>query len=415
VNIKYFNYSYRLKPQKSRFNNNPNLVIMDINKANFCLEIFAENEAKWRLCSDKSSRIMKLQMQIQFNIVLSSHKFKRRYQALNKFLMNSRTKSDHFFIKNFNWRTQRNWPGYCKSKFIQSPINITKESVCAAPEKPFKINYNFLDTFVKIEKRYSEVIIKFTNDPGILIINKGSRKILFKPKFLSFRFPGEHIILGKKYSGEILMHCDELNPDKKRRLSNGLIITMPLDGQKAFKNLKSLEELNLDFWKFSLSKKNSYTPKDYKTRKPLVFSLSKLMFIAMKNSNSFYFYYGSKTTPPCEEFVYHLILNNPIKISECQLKILRENSLLDTTTPLIHARLPQLLNQRKVYTIGTNFITFNPIIEKEIPEDFFILRKKMNGDSLLPKKLTTMSKQKAIKCAKRSIRKGKLSKKIQKK
>jgi len=38
----------------------------------------------------------------------------------------------------------------------------------------------------------------------------------------------------------------------------------------------------------------------------------------------------------------------------------------------------------------------------------------MNGDSLLPKKLTTMSKQKAIKCAKRSIRKGKLSKKYRK-
>ena len=55
----------------------------------------------------------------------------------------------------------------------------------------------------------------------------------------------------------------------------------------------------------------------------------------------YYFYMGSLTSPPCSEHVYHLIFSKPIKISTCQFKVLRENSLLTEGKRLIHARIAQ--------------------------------------------------------------------------
>lgn len=56
---------------------------------------------------------------------------------------------------------------------------------------------------------------------------------------------------------------------------------------------------------------------------------------------TYYLYLGSQTTPPCEEYVYHLILGNPIKVSNCQIKILRDNSLASDEARQIHSRLSQ--------------------------------------------------------------------------
>jgi hypothetical protein len=67
---------------------------------------------------------------------------------------------------------------------------------------------------VKIEKRYGEAIIKFLNNPGLITISKGNNNLIYMPKYISFRFPGEHSILGKKFDGEMLIHCKEINPDK---------------------------------------------------------------------------------------------------------------------------------------------------------------------------------------------------------
>ena len=58
----------------------------------------------------------------------------------------------------------------------------------------------------------------------------------------------------------------------------------------------------------------------------------------------YYFYLGSNTSPPCEEYAYHLVLGKPIKISNCQFKILRENSLASNEARQIHSRLTQVNN-----------------------------------------------------------------------
>jgi hypothetical protein len=65
------------------------------------------------------------------------------------------------------------------------------------------------------------------------------------------------------------------------------------------------------------------------------------MKIVNEKEPLYYFYLGSQTTPPCEEYVYHLVVRTPIKIANCQLKAFRENSMALMKERQIHSRLTQ--------------------------------------------------------------------------
>ena len=157
-----------------------------------------------------------------------------------------------------------------------------------------------------------------------------------------------------------------------------------------------------------------YIPTDFKSEQQNVFAFSNLMFIAKKDKPNYLFYLGSETVPPCRgkfkcnflENVYHLILDKPLKISECQFKILRENSLMSTTPKSIHARLTKPTNKRKVYVVTDKSITFKVNIERFIPKAFYKLAKEIKGKPLIKKKLSTISKLKAMKAAKNVIKSG---------
>ena len=70
-NIIYIHFARKSKkPYKQLTSVNHSIIA--ILKANYCLEILVPNEARWRLCSDKAKYISKLQLQIQYNILLST-------------------------------------------------------------------------------------------------------------------------------------------------------------------------------------------------------------------------------------------------------------------------------------------------------------------------------------------------------
>ena len=75
------------------------------------------------------------------------------------------------------------------------------------------MDVNFLEVLISIERMFEEHIVKFKNDPGLIKVNSGNNNLFFKPKYMSFRFPGEHLINGKRFGAEILIHCDEIHPD----------------------------------------------------------------------------------------------------------------------------------------------------------------------------------------------------------
>ena len=239
-------------------------------------------------------------------------------------------------------------------------------------------------------------------------INLNNNNILFKPMYISFRFPGEHSFGGKRFNGEMLLHLKELHPDKKRRTVSSLVITIPFENKKDNRNLSVLEPLNMDFWKESLSRKNAHIPKNFITNLRNVFSLPEIFNLITVSQSKFYFYLGSETVPPCTEFAYHIIIEKPLKISNCQLKILRDNSLLVQGFRQIHSRLTQDLNQRNIYQIDK--LVNNPNLEANIPQEYFDLNEELYGEPLLEEKLSTTDRLKALNALKNGLKKGKVSK-----
>jgi len=188
---------------------------LSIINANYCLEIFAPNIARWRLCSIAPMDTYRLQLKLIFSIIKSKSNFKdpkHVKKVIDKFLSNSRFVRDPVPY-DWNWETQRNWPGRCRSRFMQSPQRIEPEKTIIYGQPNFSFSYALLNTHVKIVRRYSELVIKFKNDPGVLALTYQEKKITYIPKYISFRFPGDHNILGKRYDGEMILHCEEYTID----------------------------------------------------------------------------------------------------------------------------------------------------------------------------------------------------------
>jgi len=100
----------------------------------------------------------------------------------------------------------------------------------------------------------------------------------------------------------------------------------------------------MDFWKFMVNKNGKYLPRNYITKQRLIFQMKNIINHITELKTHYYLYLGSQDTPPCEEFTYHLVVQKPIKIANCQLKVLRENSLAITEVKVVHSRLLQVNN-----------------------------------------------------------------------
>lgn len=84
----------------------------------------------------------------------------------------------------------------------------------------------------------------------------------------------------------------------------------------------------------------------------------------------FMMYFGSETTPPCEESVIHILVDKPLHMAGCQFKLLRENTLVSTQPKEIHARFDKPLTERTVYTFGKSQVEYMPSIEGLVPLSF---------------------------------------------
>jgi len=127
------------------------------------------------------------------------------------------------------------------------------------------------------------------------------------------------------------------------------VFSVPLEYKEGQTNLEVLETLNIDFWKFEIkeAKNGFYQPSDYLTKKKKIFKMSKLMKDVVATNPLYYFYLGSLTTPPCDEFVNHMVASKPLMISNCQLKVLRENSLATDHAQQIHSRMQKTTQRKK--------------------------------------------------------------------
>jgi carbonic anhydrase len=136
------------------------------------------------------------------------------------------------------------------------------------------------------------------------MMSLNSNKIIFIPKYISFRFPSEHSFMGNRYSGEIQIHLEELMPDKKRHFVNGLMISIPMEMKSEYHNFSPLEPLGMDFWKQILQNKKTYKPKNFMNKQRNVFSLSEIFNQILISKSKYFLYLGSETVPPCTGTIF---------------------------------------------------------------------------------------------------------------
>jgi len=333
--------------------------------ANFCLDLYVPDEARWRVCSVSQDKISRLHMKILFNIL--SAKLKGS-SSITNFLTNARVGRETP-VGNWNWSTQEKWKGKCKTTFMQSPINIIKSATTKAKGN-FSVSHHLMPVHTLIKRNFKEVIVAFMNFGGLFQITIDNTYLLFTPVYMSFRFPGEHLIDGIRPMGEILLHFAELSTQRKTSTTSGFIFTIPIMPTKEGLNIDSLEDLNIDFWKFEVEKHGTYAPKKFLKKKLLAFDLAALLKKLDDLKPNYHFYFGSQPTPPCLEQSYHLLADKPLSMAGCQFKLLRDNSLFSAKAKEIHVRMEKPMNDRRVYSFSSASFKYIPNISGLIPQSF---------------------------------------------
>jgi len=183
-------------------------------QANFCIMIFAPDEARWRICSVKKSEIKKLHLKIVYSVLkLKSNKNKKVLEKLVENPSGLYSPS----IGNWSWDKQNEWKGMCKSGIMQSPINYSTAAV-KTPKGNFNMSMKLTRTHTLIKKNFGEIIVVLLNFGGILKLEVDNKFVLYTPQYISFRFPGETIIDGKRSMGDMQMHFAEIGKNRVIKL-----------------------------------------------------------------------------------------------------------------------------------------------------------------------------------------------------
>jgi carbonic anhydrase len=253
---------------------------------------------------------------------------------------------------------------------MQSPINIIPSKATKAQGVNFTISYHLLPVHTLIKRNEKEIIVAFMNFAGLFQVSIDNSYLLFTPVYMSFRFPGEHLLNAKRQMGEILIHFAELSTQRKTSTTNGFVLSIPIKPTHDGLEIDTFEQLNVDFWKFEVEKHGIYAPRRFLKKKLLAFDLGALMRKVSDLKSNYYFYFGSHTTPPCKEQTYQMVVEKPLRVSGCQFKLLRDNSLFSTKAKAIHSRIEKDSTDRPVYKLSYASVVYLRSIAGIVPQSF---------------------------------------------
>lgn len=179
-------------------------------QANYCLLLHVPDEARWRICHENQADIARLQLKIVYSIL--SKKTGPNSNVIDKFINGAKVGKVEGF-GNWNWDHQEKWGGQCQTTYMQSPINIVKSEI-KKPEANFNVGMHLTDVHTLIKRNFGEIIVVFLNFGGVLKLTVDNTYLLFTPQYMTFRFPGESVINGQRFDGEIRLHFAELSDQR---------------------------------------------------------------------------------------------------------------------------------------------------------------------------------------------------------
>ena len=247
-----------------------------------------------------------------------------------------------------SYANQSNWPGICTTGHNneQSPINILTSGDEYHGEydeiQVYSTNYRPLKNVERvIEETEYYYHFRFEWDEVVdnfLELKYNDELYRFQLNDVHFHCPSEHKINGNSYACEFhLVHqrSHDGNDEDQFELRNTLVVSLLVEGTDVAENA-ILTDRDMDF--------SPYINKNV----------------------DFYYYIGSKTSPPCNEAAFWLISTQTLSISRSQLESLV--SLVSekyTSTTTGNARNIQELNDRKIYLIkalSTSYLAFSMLI-----------------------------------------------------
>ena len=255
------------------------------------------------------------------------------------------------------------WDKACKDGEKQSPIDIISNEVIKEYwGQPFVFHGYEQSVPMQVKNNRHTLVVEFSNDDheDVWINGGGLGESKFQFSQLHFHWGStndqgsEHIIDGKSYPME--MHIVHWNLDVGKDPNSAT-------KKDAYNSLEVLSVL------FEVGEKNEKYDSFFNAAKDVSMENStstienglKLKDLLPEDTNSFYRYRGSLTTPPCNEIVMWTVFQEHINVSQSQLDIIRkvtynrkgENEPRDISN---NYRLPQKLNERNVTLVDTHIV-----------------------------------------------------------
>lgn len=189
----------------------------------------------------------------------------------------------------------QHWGGSCQSGQQQSPIDITAPITSDAElASTLKIHYGNAQLKLHNTGRRLQINIIGKNT----LSNMGSN---FTLSALAYHTPSENTINGKHYAAELQF----TNTDNSSKTTVLAVFIQPGEGNPIIADLLAHAS--------TTAVKNTNTTIN-----------SDLRLLLPQQQNHYYSFLGSLTTPPCNESVNWIVMQNPISASAIQLKQLQQ-------------------------------------------------------------------------------------------
>ncbi|XP_066998040.2 putative carbonic anhydrase 3 [Anabrus simplex] len=207
------------------------------------------------------------------------------------------------------------WPGVCRTGQYQSPIDIGEMGIQEISFEPLAM-INYEGYFNMTLTNNGHTVQLTMHHPNRGTITAGGLQGVYYLEQAHFHWPSEHTLLGKKYPLELhFVHYDRkyLSVEKALFDPEGVAVLAVIFHESPNRNTM-LDPL--------IEGVQSVGVKTY-TSKGLM-RLQKLQTLLPQDTNKFYRYHGSLTTPGCNESVVWTIFTETIPISKDQIQAFRQ-------------------------------------------------------------------------------------------